>query len=318
MTEKQINKWLRRQFTGVGWALIGYYFLMNLLVTAAMYLDMGKQAMWNLATGEFLLDFNMDAILNNAWGYILSGALFFVILWAWKGSHYFTQEILVRKKRMRFSVLFAMASLIMGAQMVNTLWITLLELLMNAMGRSVMEVLETVSGATDSVSMFLYSALFAPLVEELIFRGFVLRSLQPYGKRFAVLGSAILFGLFHGNLLQTPYAIAAGLVLGYVTVEYSIGWAVVIHIFNNLVLAEGLSRLTMGMDEMTAGLINLGLFGGFTLVSAVILVRNRREIREYRCSEWIDRRCVKCLFTNSGVLILAVVMIVTMFLIFLG
>ena len=31
MTDKQINKWLRRRFSPCGWLLIGYYVLMNLL-----------------------------------------------------------------------------------------------------------------------------------------------------------------------------------------------------------------------------------------------------------------------------------------------
>ena len=32
MTDKQINKWLRRRFSIVGWVLVGYYLLMNLMV----------------------------------------------------------------------------------------------------------------------------------------------------------------------------------------------------------------------------------------------------------------------------------------------
>ena len=32
MTQKQIDKWLRRRFSPVCWILIGYFVLMNLLV----------------------------------------------------------------------------------------------------------------------------------------------------------------------------------------------------------------------------------------------------------------------------------------------
>ena len=46
------------------------------------------------------------------------------------------------------------------------------------------------------------TAILAPVAEELMFRGWILRSLRPYGKRFAVLGSAVLFGIFHGNRLN--------------------------------------------------------------------------------------------------------------------
>lgn len=39
MNEKQINKWLRKRFSPVGWTLVGYYVLMNILVSVAMLRD---------------------------------------------------------------------------------------------------------------------------------------------------------------------------------------------------------------------------------------------------------------------------------------
>ena len=200
----------------------------------------------------------------------------------------------------------------MGAQMVNSLWVTLLELLMNAFGKSVMPVLEAVAGSSDTFSMFLYASIFAPVWEELLFRGYVLRTLRPYGKRFAVLCSALLFGLFHGNLLQTPYAVIMGLILGYVTVEYSILWSVLLHLFNNLVLADLLTRLTATWSEMAYGTLNLILFGGSALISCVILLKNRGEISAYQKEEWMDRRCLKCFFLNPGILVLTVMMCASM------
>ena len=36
----------------------------------------------------------------------------------------------------------------------------------------------------------------------------------------------------HGNIPQAVFAIFVGVVLGYVTIEYSIWWAILLHIFN--------------------------------------------------------------------------------------
>jgi membrane protease YdiL (CAAX protease family) len=204
----------------------------------------------------------------------------------------------------------------MGAQMVNTLWLSLLEYLMNLGGSSVMPVLEQVSGSSNTFSMFLYASILAPIWEELLFRGCILRGLRPFGKQFAVLGSALLFGLFHGNLLQAPYALVVGLLLGYVTVEYSIVWSIALHMFNNLVLADLLSRLTVSWSEMAYGVLSLILFGGSALASVVLLVVNRDKIRDYRQREWVDRRCLKCFFTNAGMLTFLVVMFISMALMF--
>lgn len=310
MTDKQINAWLRRRFREIGWALVGYYVLVNILAVVVSAVDVAKQALWNLAVGEPLMSLDMDAVMNNAWGYIAAIAVSLLILHGWKGREYWKREVFVKNRSMTVPVFACMLCFCMGAQLLSSLWVTALELVLNLFGMSAMGLLESVSGSTESFSMFLYMGIFAPVSEEILFRGYVLRTLRPYGKRFAIFGSALLFSLFHGNLLQIPYAFLAGLLLGYVTVEYSAGWAVVLHVFNNLVLAEGLGRLTAGLSEMTAGMLQMALFGGALLVSLAVLLRKREQIAQYRRGEWIDRRCVKCLLTNSGVLILTAVMLV--------
>lgn len=312
MTDKQINKWLRRRFSQVGWILMAYHVLMSILVAVSMALDETKQRIWALAAGNLTGELDWDAILGNAWGYIftiLAGAL---ILYAWKGSDYWKTEILAKDKKMRPGIFFCMISFCIGAQMVNSIWVSTLEGILNQFGDSLSPMLESVSGEAETFSMFLYSAILAPIAEEILFRGYILRSLRPFGKRFAILGSAVLFGLFHGNLLQTPYAILMGLVLGYVTVEYSIGWSVALHMFINLVLADLFTRLTAGLSDMAYSLLNLVLLSGFFLISLVILVRKRQEIREYNQSEWIDRRVLKCFCTNSGVLVLTAMSLFSM------
>lgn len=312
MEEKQINKWLRRRFSVVGWTLTVYYLILNLLVTLAVALDAVSQMLWNRALGDFRSGVDLDAIMGNAWGYLLTIAVGLVILNAWKGPDYWKSEILVKEKSMTAGTFFCILSLCIGAQMVNSLWITLLEGILNRFDKSAMDILDSVSGGSNTFSMFLYASFLAPVSEEILFRGFVLRSLRPYGKRFAIFGSALLFGLFHGNLLQTPYAFLAGLLLGYMMVEYSIVWAAALHIFNNLVLADLLTRLTEALPEILQAMVNLLIFGGFAAVSVTILIVKRREIREYNRSEWMDRRCLKCFFTNSGILVLMAMMVLSM------
>ena len=318
MTDKQINRWLRRRFSGIGWLLLLYYGLMTLLANLTAFVDVAKQSIWSFAAGDFSGFINWDVINANAWGYIAAMLVGFAILHAWKGSDYWKQELFVKEAPMRGKTMGCILVLCMGAQMANSLWISLLELLLNPVGKSVMPILEDVAGSSDTFSMFLYASILAPIWEELLFRGYVLRSLRPYGKRFAVLGSALLFGLFHGNLLQTPYAVLMGLLLGYVTVEYSLLWSILLHMFNNLVLADLLARITASWPDAAYEMLNLILLGGGALVSLVILLKNRQSIREYRKAEWMDRRCVKCFLTNSGILALAVLMCVNMVLAFSG
>ncbi len=312
MEEKQMNKWLRHRFSVVGWALLLYNALMNILVLGTMVTDMVGQYLKGFASGDFGVESDIGALMNNAGGYMLTIAAGLLILWAWKGTDYWKTEILKKEAPMTASAFFALLALVGGAQLVSSLWIGALETVMNRFDKSILDMLESVSGDSSTVSMFLYSAFLAPVSEEILFRGFVLRSLRPYGKRFAILGSAFLFAMFHGNLLQAPYAFLAGLVLGYCAVEYSIVWAVLLHVFNNLILADLMARLTELLPAAAADAFNGLVIAAFALAAVVILIRKRREIRAYRQGEWMDRRCLKCFFLSPGVLILTVIMAISM------
>ena len=59
--------------------------------------------------------------------------------------------------------------------------------------------------------------LLAPVAEELVFRGAVLRSLLGWTSRHwaAIAVSAVLFAIVHGNPAQAPHALLVGLLLGW-------------------------------------------------------------------------------------------------------
>lgn len=76
--------------------------------------------------------------------------------------------------------------------------------------------------------------IIPPLVEEIMFRGVILQSLRRYGNGFAVLVSAMLFGMYHGNLIQMVFAFLSGLALGYVVIRTnSLLPSILIHFINN-------------------------------------------------------------------------------------
>lgn len=115
----------------------------------------------------------------------------------------------------------------------------------------------------------LSTAVVPSLVEEFACRGIILGALRKYGDGFAVLVSAILFGLMHGNFDQMPFAFMVGLVLGYIVVKTESLWiAVAVHAANNFVSvaftyilcgfsqnAQNLIYLIYLMSALTAGII---------------------------------------------------------------
>lgn len=301
--EKQIRRWLRRRFTAVGWTLVIYYGMMYILATTAVYGDMAKAVLH----GKSLFDLDVSELMSNGWGYITAVLAGLVILYGWKGPDFFGGKLIERKGKMGIGVFFAMVMLSMGCQAVNSAWVMIVEAVSNAFGSTVMDLLETVSGSSDSFSMFLYASILAPISEEILFRGLCLRSLEPFGKRFAILGSAVAFGVFHGNLLQIPFAFLMGLILGYVAIEYSIFWSVALHMFNNLLIADLMTRGLSYLPIPLQNIIDLGLIGGCAIGSIILLALKRQEIKAYN-AEAMDRRCLKCFFGCSGMVVLFILM----------
>ena len=71
----------------------------------------------------------------------------------------------------------------------------------------------------------LYVAVFVPIIEELLFRGFVLDlTLEAYGFWPSIFISAILFGLVHVVALSVLNAFFLGLIYGYVRIKTDSLW----------------------------------------------------------------------------------------------
>lgn len=308
MEDKKINKSLRRKFSPLGWIVILYYGIMNLLVMLVMFAAMAGQYLRGYAAGDYGIVPDVGALMDNGWGYILSIAVGATVLWAWKGNDFFREEVFHREKPMKAGAFFALLLLTLGAQSLNDIWVTGLEAVMNRFGRSLTGQLEVVSGDVSSVSMLLYMSILGPVAEELLFRGLALRTLRSYGKRFAIFASALLFALFHGNLLQIPFAFLMGLIMGYAAAEYSILWAIAIHVANNLGIVVLLNKALALVSEGINAMVSNGLFLAGLVGTIVLLAMKRQEVAAYRRSEWMDRRCLKCFFTCSGTIAALIVM----------
>lgn len=96
---------------------------------------------------------------------------------------------------------------------------------------------------------FLGVAVLVPLVEEFAFRGVIFSALEKHGTGFAIVGSALIFGLAHMLLNSVVFAAIAGLGMALVYAKTRNLWVTVaIHALNN-----GLATF-----ESYIGLLHLG------------------------------------------------------------
>ena len=97
------------------------------------------------------------------------------------------------------------------------------------------QILESLSSAP--VISFLQVCILAPIIEEILMRGFLLGGLSlNYGKTVALFISALLFALLHFNMVQTLSAFICGIVLGLLYLHTgSIFCCILAHIGYNLI-----------------------------------------------------------------------------------
>lgn len=90
-------------------------------------------------------------------------------------------------------------------------------------------------GEISLVGSIIFTALIAPIVEEIIFRGIILQGyLECYSAKKSIIISALLFSLVHYNIYQIPGALAYGIISGWLYVKtHSLVVCILGHAFYN-------------------------------------------------------------------------------------
>lgn len=311
MDDAAMKKAMRRRLGSTGWSILLYYVLLNVCVILSVAVEAVIRMLDVLPTMDWdaMMAAGMEAAAS-AWGYFLATAIGLLILLAWKKPKFWREQIWARGKPMKCGDFFTILAIFLTAQLFYQFYVIGLEMGLNCLGLTLMDGLELMTVPGDSFSMFLYMGILAPVAEELLCRGLLLRTLMPYGKRIAVVGSAFLFAMFHGNILQTPFAFLVGLVLGYVAAEYSVAWAMVLHMVNNLVLGDMLPRLFP--DEMVCSAVLWAVLLASAIAAVVVLIRRRGEITAWRQRNPMNSAVCSVFFGSGGVITFTVLMALSM------
>jgi len=198
----------------------------------------------------------------------------------------------------------------MSGQALFTLITGGLELIFNQFDLSILKLLEDFT-QSSTLSMFLYTSFLAPITEELLFRGVILQRLQKYGKLFAIIISAVLFGAFHGNLAQGIFATFIGIVFAYIAIEYSIKWSILLHIINNFVFCELYLIATKGFNQATQDNIALVMNSAFLLAAIFIVIHYRKQIRNYIVNEKMQKGFFRYAFTSCVMIIFLILQLIS-------
>lgn len=137
--------------------------------------------------------------------------------------------------------------------------------------------IEALDGASVLATL-IFVGVLSPIVEEVIFRGIMLDKLRAYGDKTAIWFTALMFGLFHGNLSQFFYALVLGLFLGYIASKTNtIKYTVMLHIVINMLGSIILPGLILTEIELLIVILGFGVVA-ITLWGIILYVKNIKKI----------------------------------------
>ena len=111
-------------------------------------------------------------------------------------------------------------------------WSTVIEMFTGAETTTTIDLVST----SDMLPVVTMVVLLAPIVEELVFRKYVIDRMYPYGETTAIFLSATVFALMHGNLNQVFYAFLLGCAQGYLYCRTrDVRYTICIHMMVNFV-----------------------------------------------------------------------------------
>ena len=190
---------------------------------------------------------------------------------------------------------------------------------------------QTVLNNQNIFVQILFVALIGPFFEELFFRKIAIDHLNMYGEKLAIVVSAVLFGLFHGNISQAIYASLLGLILGYVytrtgNLKYSFILHALLNFFNGIVPTYILSNVNfealeaiktveeMLLSDTVTSLEALGIFYIVEIVLAIlgliIFCSERRNLVFKEAEkEIVKNKRFNVGFLNPGVICFVILML---------
>ena len=146
---------------------------------------------------------------------------------------------------------------------------------------------ENPSGVFGIILSLIATAIIPALVEEFAFRGIVLGKLLPFGEAFAIVTSALIFGVMHGNFEQMPFAALVGLILGYIRVKTDSLWIVILIHFSNNFISVINDYLSEVVGSSLLSVIYFGLICVFFVLGiiSIVYLSLNKEFNAYSLKE---------------------------------
>lgn len=193
-------------------------------------------------------------------------------------------------------------------------------------GKEATSIVAEMVSESNYVAIFIFMVIGAPVIEELFFRKLLIDKTLACQKKTAVLASALIFALVHGNFQQSLYTFFMGLLLAFLYVKTAnIVYPILLHMIINF-FGGFLSKYTMeqlpidimqaseeeiaaalmtGGEDFAGFLLYVAIVVAFTLIGVILWIKNRKKFKleEERKPEEKRENSLKVIMANPGMII---------------
>ena len=144
----------------------------------------------------------------------------------------------------------------------------LLSMLFGALTGGGVNPIEAAVNSSSPLMTLIFAVILGPILEEILFRGLIVSRLRRYGDKAAIVFSAAVFALYHGNFFQLFYAFGLGLFFAFIyartgKLRYTIGLHMIVNFVGAFVSSIVMDKLDLdGIRETAQAALRGGLGAG--------------------------------------------------------
>ena len=302
------KKKIRHEYNVIGIVLLSLLVLMNVICQGSflILMFMGQEVVYD----------ENGYVVNNLWDMIIGGcfpALIAMIVFA--GYCFFTKydpREIFSVKNVKAGETVRYVLIVLFFQQVSLICTIFISSGLNSIGLYVPSfdyVLE--HEPMVYIAELLGTVILAPIGEELIYRGVVLRCSAKISQRFAIFFSAFIFGIMHGNPYQFVLGFLLGIPLAMVTLKTgSIVPAIICHMTNNLMAS--ISEVVGYFNEELSYVIPFIMLPVFFIIGIIVLIsaaaNGRVKFPAY--TSYHKSRTMPILITSWSVIVVTVLYVI--------
>lgn len=274
------RKWIKRFYNWTGGIMLIHFamalvliFMTEFIFSAVSYLTGGGS--FDILSGMSDAQTAMFYAISGVVAYPLANVLCTLI-----GSGVTKIKISSLFRTEGYNIKFILSAIIiaLAIQSAATYLITIISTVFAGLGFDILSALdqpettELLPNILDCIS----ACIMAPLTEELLFRGFVLKNLSRVNIKFGIFASAFLFGLAHGNIPQFLFAFPVGILLAYITVKSgSLIPSITVHlVVNSLATLQGFIK-NEELQTIICGICDIVFICAGIAVLIILLVKKK-------------------------------------------